>query len=315
VDRLEAYVRLVLARELRRRELRRVLVACLDAGVDVQEIYGAGGDALLRTATVSRPALAVDEGAVRELVLALQTAAVSAMGIPDAEYPRRSEAQPGHRIPPCFFYKGSAAALKLRSVGFCGSRRASDKGLAVARDCAEQLAAAGVNVVSGYAAGVDQTAHAAALAAGSPTTVVLAEGILRFRLKKALGRGFDPTHLVAVSEFRPHASWEPSRAMQRNATICGLSDAVILVEARRGSGTFAAGEAALRLGVPLFIVDFAEPTEGNEGNRELLRRGAVPLRRNPRTGRAQIDPVLDAVQAKHAEPAGQQLSLGGPPAS
>ena len=83
--------------------------------------------------------------------------------------------------------------------------------------------------------------------------------------------------------------------MQRNRTICALSRAMVLVEARPGSGTLAAGEDALRMGLPLFTVDFAEPSEANAGNRELHARGGQALRQSRTLGRANIQPVLESV--------------------
>ena len=63
------------------------------------------------------------------------------------------------------------------------------------------LAGNKINIVSGFAAGVDMNAHRAALAAGGTTTVVLAEGILRFRVKKEIRDLWDENRTLVVSEF------------------------------------------------------------------------------------------------------------------
>ena len=95
--------------------------------------------------------------------------------------------------------RGNIELLKRVSVGFCGSREASEKGMATARDSSTLLANENINIVSGFAAGVDMNAHRAALAAGGTTTVVLAEGILRFRINKDIRDLWDDSCTLVVS--------------------------------------------------------------------------------------------------------------------
>jgi hypothetical protein len=106
------------------------------------------------------------------------------------------------------------------------------------------------------------------------------------------------------------------RAMQRNRTICALSRAMVLVEARPGSGTMGAAEDPLRRGLPLLTVDFAEPSEGKAGHRALLERGARALKRSRASGRASVEPLLTCLRsdrAREREPmaVGEQPALWG----
>ena len=64
---------------------------------------------------------------------------------------------------------------------------------------------------------------------------------------------------------------------ERNRTICGLVHAMIVIEAGTTGGTWAAGQAALELGVPLFVLDFPNPAPSGEGNPLLLKKGGRPL--------------------------------------
>ena len=61
-------------------------------------------------------------------------------------------------------HESNRALLERPAVAFCGARDASEGGLGATQAGAALLAAEGVNVVSGYASGVDLTAHVAALA-------------------------------------------------------------------------------------------------------------------------------------------------------
>jgi predicted Rossmann fold nucleotide-binding protein DprA/Smf involved in DNA uptake len=116
-----------------------------------------------------------------------------------------------------------------------------------------------------------------------------------------------------VSEFFPENHWIAGRAMQRNRTICALSRALVLIEARATGGTFAAGEVALAMGVPLFTADYSTQLESNNGNRILLARGAVRLRQSRATGRANLAQLFAMVGGEGAgerSRAGAGVSVG-----
>jgi DNA protecting protein DprA len=196
------------------------------------------------------------------------------------------------------FVRGNLDLFQLPGVGFCGSRNASDKGLQISHDCARLLAEEHINVVSGYAHGIDIEAHRAALEAGGTTTLVLAEGILHFRLKEQLrevaGKGA-LSRMLVVSEFSPGLPWKAHNAMARNRTICGLSHAMIVIESGLEGGTFEAGKTALELGEPLFCVEYSEPLLSAPGNPYFLRHGAFSLRRS-RDGQPNLAKVISVVR-------------------
>jgi DNA processing protein len=167
--------------------------------------------------------------------------------------------------------------------------------MATARDCAMLLSNDNVNIVSGFAAGVDMNAHRAALAAGGTTTIVLAEGILRFRVKKEIRDVWDDSRTLVVSEFGPNLPWSVSHAMQRNKTICGLSRAMILIEARSTGGSIQAGRDCLKMGLPLFAAVYEGSPESATGNEELLRNGAKRLMKSKARDLPNMTPVLQAI--------------------
>lgn len=142
---------------------------------------------------------------------------------------------------------GRAELLRTAGVGLCGSRDASEQGIAMAQAAGATAAGLDVPLISGYARGVDTAGHVAALSAGGSTIAVLAEGIERFRLREEY-RSFDTEldNLTAVSQFPPGAGWSVHRAMARNALICALSAVIVVVEPRESGGTIAAAREALR---------------------------------------------------------------------
>ncbi len=209
-------------------------------------------------------------------------------------YPERLLKTLKEEAPLLLFARGNIKLLKEKAVGFCGSRKASEKGLAVAGECAAELARRQINVISGYAHGVDLAAHRAALEAGGVTTFVLAEGILHFRVKSDVKHLLTDYNHVVVSEYMPRLPWLARNAMQRNKTICGLSNAVVVIESGLKGGTFEAGKAALSLRRPLFVAEYAHPAESAEGNAYFLKQGARFLRK--KNGAAYLDELFQAVE-------------------
>lgn len=193
----------------------------------------------------------------------------------DESYPDRLASTPG--APPLLFYWGNVDLLARRGLSMCGSRHVSELGLQAARICGGEVGRRGMVVMSGYARGVDEATHLAALEAGGSTVIVLAEGIDHFRRKKAYPDDlFIPDRVCAVSQFPPTQPWTAGGAMTRNGVIVGLGLALVVVEAGERGGTLAAGEQALKVGRRVFALDFDGETP--PGNRMLLGRGAVAVR-------------------------------------
>jgi DNA protecting protein DprA len=234
---------------------------------------------------------------------------VTALSIVDTAYPDCLRRTLGEAAPVLLLCMGNLDIFNRPSVGFCGSREASEKGLATARDSATLLAQAGINIVSGFASGVDMNAHRAALVSGGTTTVVLAEGILRFRVKKDIRDVWDETRTLVVSEFGPNLPWSVSHAMQRNKTICGLSRAMVLIEARATGGSIQAGRDTFKLGLPLFAAVYEGSPESATGNEELLSQGAKRLFKSRSTDLPNIRPILDAIAFGTEIPRAPQVPL------
>ena len=199
---------------------------------------------------------------------------------------------------------GNLDLLDTPGLGFCGSRKVSEKGIAVTIDCAEQAVEAGFTVISGNAAGVDFAAHHTALAHGGATILVLAEGIERFRIRRELRPVWDWARVLVLSPFVPQAVWQAYRAMERNDVIISLSRAMIVVEAGDTGGTLAAGLRSLQVGKPLFVAEYENIEQIAPGNAQLLAKGAQRLRRNRETGRANVAALRSlAVQTHAVQPA------------
>ena len=188
---------------------------------------------------------------------------------------------------------GNSKLLTNRKVGFSGSRKVSEKGVDVTRDCVEQLSVSrDVSIVSGYAQGVDKEAHYTALKSGGSTIIVLPNGISSFYVRQELKDVWDWNRVLVVSEYLPKDKWSVSRAMNRNNTIIGLSDAMVVVEAGLTGGSLDAGLRSLEDKKPLFVPVYSDYPESALGNRILLERGAAGIKRNRQSNRANVMALL-----------------------
>lgn len=103
-------------------------------------------------------------------------------------------------------------------------------------------------IVSGFAIGVDITAHLAAMAWGLPTIAVLPVGIDEIypRRHYAIAEKLLRTPGCAlVTDFPPATGPQPFTFLRRNRIIAGLSRATVLAESKdKGGGTLTARLAA-----------------------------------------------------------------------
>lgn len=228
--------------------------------------------------------------------------------IGDEVYPQGIKKLKIGTIPAVLFYKGNFELVTQKCVGFTGSRKVSDSGIRITKDSAKQLSENKITVVSGYANGVDITAHRTALVEGGSTIFVIVEGILKNRIKGEIKELLNEKNHLFVSQFLPNCTWNASNAMKRNNTIIGLSDAMILIEASMSGGTFDAGQQSLKNKKPLFVVEYASKKTTAEGNEYFLKYGGVPIR-GDKNGKPILKRVYTALEDNDEEGTYEQLKL------
>lgn len=244
-------------------------------------------------------ALAAETPLSKQWEAKLEQKGFGVLGYLSDAYPERLRNVLAKQAPPILYVWGNTDLLARPSVGFCGSRDTSLKGVWVAEDTARQIAEKGWSVVSGHARGIDYTAHTTALKEGGSTIIVLPEGLLNFRLRDELRELVTEENTLVISEFQPNAAWSVANAMTRNRTICGLSDALVVIQAGVKGGTFEAGKFALQVGVPLFVADYLEPDLDGPGNPYFIDRGAKAVRKDPATGSALLSRLAEEVERHH----------------
>jgi DNA processing protein len=141
-----------------------------------------------------------------------------------------------------------------------------------------ELAAAGLVIVSGLARGIDGEAHRGALAAGGITVAVLGCGADRdYPAAHARLAAEIRANGLVVSEYPAGTEPAPWRFPARNRIIAGLCAATVVVEARERSGALITTDFALEEGREVLAVPGEITSPLSAGTNALLRLGATPV--------------------------------------
>ncbi|MGM0380686.1 MAG: DNA-processing protein DprA [bacterium] len=177
--------------------------------------------------------------------------------------------------PPALFYRGNTELFSATSVAIVGTRKASSRGKHIARQLGENLASAGVCVVSGQAAGIDTAAHYGALK-NSLTVAVLGTGL--DRAYPAGNRDLQKKiceRALVVSEYPPGSKPDARNFPRRNRIISGLSTAVVVVQAPTRSGALITADFALEQGRDVYAVPGRAREPLHSGCHLLIKQGAA----------------------------------------
>ena len=191
----------------------------------------------------------------------------------DKEYPKRLSliANP----PAGLYVKGRIPSDDRPSVAIVGSRICSEYGRLCADEFAKGLAKAGVMVISGLARGVDGIAQMSAAKAGGDTYGVLGCGIdivyphqNKWVYEEVLKKG------GIISEYPPGRPAIPGQFPERNRIISALADIVLVIEAKKKSGTSITVSKALEQGKDIFAIPGRLYDACSEGCNQLIKDGA-----------------------------------------
>ena len=181
-----------------------------------------------------------------------QAAGIDVLTVLDAGYP--DNLRTVHDRPPLVFVAGRLLPADAKSLAVIGSRTATPIGIEIATEIAIHLLQAGYTVVSGLAAGIDTTAHTAALRRGGRTVAVIGTGLEHaYPAENAKLQAQIADAGAVVSQFWPDA--KPSRRSfpMRNGVMSGLTLGSIVVEASHTSGARLQARLALAHGRLVFL--------------------------------------------------------------
>ncbi|SEF51401.1 DNA processing protein [Eubacterium ruminantium] len=212
---------------------------------------------------------------IEEIMNKLDEGGYSFLTFYDEDYPERLKNIPNP--PQILYFKGDKELLnKGRCVAIVGSRQATEYGREAALYFAGELSGAGFTVVSGLAYGIDTAAHRGAIQNGGKTIGVMGSGINDIYPKGNLHLYEEMySSQLVISENGPGI---PSYAFNfpvRNRIISGLSEGVIVVEAREKSGSLITADIALEQGRNVYAVPGRITDPMNKGTNNLIAQGAL----------------------------------------
>lgn len=181
--------------------------------------------------------------------------------------------------PKIIFYKGSMEIpVPCPRVSIIGSREASEKGLAEAKEISKILIENKVVIVSGLAKGIDTIGHKTAIEYDGRTIAVIGTPLNKVYPKEnfELQEEIMKNHLV-ISQYPVGYSTTPKDFVLRNRTMALISDATVIIEAGESSGSLHQGWETLRLGRPLFICKDVVENSQLEWPEKMIRYGAMKL--------------------------------------
>jgi len=181
-----------------------------------------------------------------------------------------------HDPPPLLTVRGRPEVLQEHTVAIVGARNASANGRLLAKMLAKDLAAGGLNVVSGLARGIDTAAHEGAIDGDGTTVAVIASGVDIAYPADNAGLMDRIAKTGAIVSERPLGCAPQARHFpRRNRLISGLCTGVVVVEAAPKSGSLITARMAIEQNRDVMAVPGSPLDPRHRGTNQLLREGAI----------------------------------------
>ena len=213
------------------------------------------------------------EREIEELYEKVKRKNVNFVTVLDDTYPERLR-----RIsapPYAIYFKGKLPEEKRLSISIVGARECSAYGEAMAIEYGKELARNGVQIISGMARGIDGFGQWSALEAGGTSYAVLGCGPdicyprENYKLYERLNvqGGILSEYPVGVEPLRQHFP-------ARNRIISGLSDVILVMEAKEKSGSLITADMALEQGKDVYALPGLVTSKLSAGCHQLIKQGA-----------------------------------------
>lgn len=214
-----------------------------------------------------------DETRIKKEYEQLEKSQIKFLTWEDAAYPEKLKCI--YNPPYSLFWKGQLPKEERITIAIVGARNCSEYGRELAQYFARELSDAGIQVVSGLASGIDGAAHRGASKGNTPTFAILGTGVdicyprEHFSLYMELQRQGG-----IISEYGMGVGAKAFHFPMRNRIISGLSDGILVVEAKEKSGSLITADLGLEQGKDIFAIPGRVGDIRSEGCNNLIRMGA-----------------------------------------
>ncbi len=137
-----------------------------------------------------------------------------------------------------------------------------------------------VVIVSGGAIGIDQVAHQEAFKQKISSVCVLPVGVFKIypeSLKKNVNKYLDGGRFLFISQFHPNQKVCKSLFHPRNYLLSALSNKILIVQAKKKSGTMITAKYAIDQGKEIYTLPASPWNNRYMGNIHLLEDGAYQI--------------------------------------
>ena len=174
------------------------------------------------------------------------------------------------------YYRGNLPSEDKPSIAIVGARNCTEYGSQVTRILARKLAEYGFQVISGMARGIDSCAHKGALDCEYGKTYgILGCGIDTCYPEENIDIFMQTIHNGGIiSEYPMYTIASAGNFPMRNRIISGLADALLVVEARKKSGSLITVDLALEQGKEVYVIPGRMDDPLSEGCNNLIKMGA-----------------------------------------
>lgn len=180
--------------------------------------------------------------------------------------------------PRVLYYKGNLDLNSTLTIAVVGTRRCSDYGKQATIEIVSKLSLAGFSIVSGMAKGIDTIAHQTALDYNSKTIAVLGTGIddgsIYPQENLGLSKKIIENNGVIISEYPPGTIGYKSNFPQRNRIISGISQAILVIEAKERSGALITARHAFQQKKMVFALPGSIYSPNSRGCNYIIKNGA-----------------------------------------
>jgi len=184
--------------------------------------------------------------------------------------------------PEYLYIRGTLPCLRKHiAIAVIGSRNHTPYGKRVCEEIIQGLSGYPIVIISGLAIGIDAIAHQAALDANLPCIAVpgsgLKEEVLYPKSNRHLAQKILKNNGCLLSEYEPDFKATRWSFPHRNRIMAGLAHGVLIIEARKKSGTSITAHLSLEYNRDVLAVPGSIFNLQSEGCNTLIQEGALPV--------------------------------------
>ncbi|MCB9201687.1 MAG: DNA-protecting protein DprA [Flavobacteriales bacterium] len=202
--------------------------------------------------------------------------------IKDDDYPKLLKEIPD--APALIFRKGNNFDVSRKNISVVGTRNITNYGKEFIHNFIEEIKSHQVNIISGYAFGVDIETQKKCLEENVSTYGVLAHGLSELYPKshQDIGNKILAEQGGFYSEYLYNTKPIKEYFIQRNRIIAGLSDVTLVIESAYGGGAISTANFANQYNREVFALAGKVTDKYSQGCNELIKKNQAQILTSPK---------------------------------